>query len=183
MVKVPVDTRKGQIKIFVDGKESTGQSFTYQAIHKIKLLTGRVGTKLTISGEGFDNDLRKNLVYFNRLQAKVFAPTDLTTGALKVETNGMVAETPKAFRRSSIITIIKDLTILGYNYSIIRVDSYRNIYINGSNKVYKITQEETMSVFTKMFSSTIRFGILKFTKTIYNVIDGAALKKSHWKES
>lgn len=97
VVEVPVAVGTGPVKVKVDGKEATGQTFKYQAIAKISPLTGGKGTQVRITGEGFEELAEGNYVDFNGKPALVkeasgtsllvVAPAEVGTGPLSVTIN------------------------------------------------------------------------------------------------
>lgn len=98
VAEVPADAGFGPITVKVNGKESTGQNFTYQSVSSIKPLTGGKNTKVTINGLGFEDLVAGNIVDFNGTSATVLeanssrlvvlAPDGVTTGPLSVSING-----------------------------------------------------------------------------------------------
>jgi len=98
VAEVPADAGFGPIVVKVNGKESQGQNFTYQAIADIKPLSGGKNTKVTINGEGFEELTAGNLVDFNGTAATVLeatkeklvvvTPDGVKTGPLSVNING-----------------------------------------------------------------------------------------------
>src|SRR5262249_12378466 len=62
VVAVPVAAGSGKIVVHTNGKEVTGPDFLFQNISNIKPLSGGKGTKVTISGEGFDVNAASNTV-------------------------------------------------------------------------------------------------------------------------
>nr|WP_121271002.1 IPT/TIG domain-containing protein [Pedobacter schmidteae] len=104
VAEVPVDAGFGPIVVKVDGKESQGQNFTYQAISNIKPLSGGKNTKVTITGVGFEELVAGNLVDFNGTSATVLeatkeklivlAPDGVKTGPLSVNINGQKTTGP-----------------------------------------------------------------------------------------
>ncbi|WEK35895.1 MAG: IPT/TIG domain-containing protein [Candidatus Pseudobacter hemicellulosilyticus] len=97
VASVPVAAGTGQVRIMVNGQEVTGPDFLFQHIAAIKPMTGGAGTKVTISGEGFNTDLDKNSVAFNGKPATVVtatatelvvtAPEEVVTGSVTVTIN------------------------------------------------------------------------------------------------
>lgn len=98
VAEVPADAGFGPITVKVNGKESTGQNFTYQSVSSIKPLTGGKNTKVTINGVGFEDLAAGNIVDFNGTAATVLeannsrlvvlAPDGVSTGPLSVSING-----------------------------------------------------------------------------------------------
>ena len=97
VVEVPVAVGTGAVKVKVDGKEATGQTFKYQAIAGISPLTGGKGTQVRITGEGFEELAEGNYVDFNGKAALVkeasgtsllvVAPAEVSTGPLSITIN------------------------------------------------------------------------------------------------
>jgi hypothetical protein len=97
VVEVPVAVGTGAVKVKVDGKEATGQTFKYQAIAGISPLTGGKGTQVRIIGEGFEELAEGNYVDINGKQALVkeatgtsllvVAPAEVSTGPLSITIN------------------------------------------------------------------------------------------------
>ncbi|RYZ96179.1 MAG: hypothetical protein EOP47_24370, partial [Sphingobacteriaceae bacterium] len=98
VAEVPAEAGFGPIIVKVNGKESTGQNFTYQAISSFKPLTGGKNTKVTVNGVGFETLVAGNIVDFNGTSATVLeatterlvvlAPDGVSTGPLSVTING-----------------------------------------------------------------------------------------------
>ncbi len=109
VAKVPAQAGKGAIKVMVDGKESTGPNFIYQEIKGIKPLTGGKGTKITITGEGFDTELTKNQLYFNNIQAKV----------LEVSETKLVVEAPDKVETAKLALIINAQKTVGPQFTVV----------------------------------------------------------------
>lgn len=97
VVEVPEAVGTGPVKVKVDGKESMGQTFKYQAISGISPLTGGKGTQVRITGEGFEELAEGNYVDFNGKPAfvkeasgtslLVVAPAEVGTGPLSITIN------------------------------------------------------------------------------------------------
>lgn len=104
VAEVPKDAGTGAITVKVDGMESKGRNFTYQAIYSIKPLTGGKGTRVTIQGTGFEGLAAGNQVDFNGKTATVVEATEdklvvqtpdgVTTGPLSVSINGQKTTGP-----------------------------------------------------------------------------------------
>lgn len=109
VAKVPAEAGKGSIKVLVDGKESTGPTFIYQEITDIKPKTGGKGTKITISGQGFDTELANNLLYFNNIQGKVLAVTDTK----------LVVEAPDNVATSKVALIVNKQKTVGPEFKVV----------------------------------------------------------------
>lgn len=94
VIQVPDGATSGPVKVVVNGKEASGQSFRFQAIAAIKPLTGGKGTRLRINGSGFETVVTGNYVDFNGKAALVeeaaddhlivIAPDGVTTGPVSV---------------------------------------------------------------------------------------------------
>jgi len=97
VVEVPLNAGSGPVRVVVNGKESAGQSFKFQSVTAIKPLTGGKGTRVRISGSGFDGLVTGNYVEFNGKTAQVvevgedyviaIAPEGVSSGALSVTVN------------------------------------------------------------------------------------------------
>ncbi|MFD2555503.1 IPT/TIG domain-containing protein [Sphingobacterium tabacisoli] len=97
VAEVPEEAGYGPVEVKVDGKRSKGQNFKYQSVSNIKPLTGGKGTKVTITGTGFEENLTDNVVDFNgkkaivleasATQLLVIAPDEVSTGPLSVNIN------------------------------------------------------------------------------------------------
>lgn len=97
VAEIPAESGTGAVMVKTGGKEAKGQNFTYQAIHKIKPLTGGAGTRVVISGEGFEELITGNVIDFNGKGAVVVqasadslvvrAPDEVKTGPLSVNIN------------------------------------------------------------------------------------------------
>ncbi|RFS21716.1 hypothetical protein DVR12_13725 [Chitinophaga silvatica] len=136
VAEVPEKAGSGPVAVMVNGKTSTGANFRFQAVTTIKPLTGGAGTKVTISGEGFEGVLTSNLVDFNGKTAKVLeatatklvveAPDDVATGPVAVTINGQKTVGP-LFTKVPLPIIESvtplsgpkglDMTINGINFS------------------------------------------------------------------
>lgn len=78
IAEVPASAISSPIEVIVDGMKSTGDRFVVQTIKSIKPNSGGPGTKVLIKGEGFDVDLKNNIVDFNGKIAQVLEGTDST---------------------------------------------------------------------------------------------------------
>ncbi|WP_316822472.1 IPT/TIG domain-containing protein [Pedobacter gandavensis] len=116
VVEVPEAVGTGTVKVKVDGKEASGQTFKYQAISGIRPLTGGKGTLVRISGEGFEEIAEGNYVDFNGKAALVkeatagylvvVAPEEVKTGPLSVTINQQKITGP-------VFTVVPPPTIVG----------------------------------------------------------------------
>lgn len=94
VIQVPAGATSGPVKVIVNGKEASGQSFRFQAVAAIKPLTGGKGTRVRISGSGFEAVVTGNYVDFNGKAALVeeaaedhlivVAPDGVATGPVSV---------------------------------------------------------------------------------------------------
>lgn len=92
VAEVPDGSGTGPVEVIVDGMEATGPLFTYMAIREVKPLTGGVGTRVTIIGDGFDEIPANNVVTFagtrtevleaSATQLVVMVPAEAQTGAI-----------------------------------------------------------------------------------------------------
>ncbi|MFC3196695.1 IPT/TIG domain-containing protein [Parapedobacter deserti] len=104
VAEVPDEAGSGPIAVNVDGMSVRGQNFVFQAIRSVKPLTGGKGTRVRISGEGFETSVEGNLVDFNGKQAAILeasatsllveAPEGVETGPLALTVNGQRATGP-----------------------------------------------------------------------------------------
>ncbi|MNK05820.1 IPT/TIG domain protein [compost metagenome] len=104
IAEVPENAGSGAVLVKLEGKESKGQQFTYQAIRAIKPLSGGAGTRVVITGEGFEQLGANNIVEFNGkigtvLEASserlvVQAPSEVTTGPLALKINNQKTTGP-----------------------------------------------------------------------------------------
>lgn len=76
VAEVPDEAGFGPVSVKVEGKESKGQNFKYQAVYGIKPLSGGKGTRVVISGVGFEEQAIGNIVDFNGERAVVVESTD-----------------------------------------------------------------------------------------------------------
>lgn len=186
VVRYPANIGSGKIEVVVNDQKVIGPEFVNQDLGIIKVSpeSGLAGTEVTIEGTGFSQDLLKNKVSFNGVTAqiisatenslKVVAPTNLSTGVLQVEVGGLSAEAPQAFRRAGVMTVVRDLTSLDFNYSKIVIDSHGNLYVSGSSTITKVTPEGSTSVFVSGLSGIVGMDILN--DVIY-IADWNSVKK------
>jgi hypothetical protein len=152
VAEVPEDAGTGPVTVKVNGKEASGQTFKFQVISGIKPASGGKGTRVKISGGGFDEVIAGNYVDFNGKLALVIeatadylvvvAPADVQTGPVSVTINDQKATGP-------VFTVVPmpviesvtplsgpsgaEMTILGLNFST-HTDENK-ITINGKNTV------------------------------------------------
>lgn len=147
VAEVPADAGFGPISVKVNGRESIGQNFTYQAVSGIKPLTGGKNTKVTVTGVGFEELVAGNLVDFNGKAATVveandsrlvvLAPEGVSTGPLSVTINGQKITGPNfsvvAPPSIEVVTPLSgprgsDMTISGALFSAVLDEN--QVYIN-----------------------------------------------------
>ncbi|ETZ24875.1 hypothetical protein N824_01200 [Pedobacter sp. V48] len=152
VAEVPEEAGTGPVTVKVNGKEASGQTFKFQVISGIKPASGGKGTRVKISGGGFDEVIAGNHVDFNGKLALVteatadylvvVAPADVQTGPISVTTNDQKVTGP-------LFTVVPmpviesvtplsgpsgaEMTILGLNFSA-HTDENK-ITINGKSTV------------------------------------------------
>lgn len=104
VVEIPVEAGSGPIEVQVDGMKARGKDFTFQSITTIKPLSGGKGTKVHITGAGFELLAADNIVDFNGKRGRVLevsggsllveAPEGVETGPMAVTINGQRATGP-----------------------------------------------------------------------------------------
>lgn len=104
VAEVPEKAGSGPVTVLVNGKSSSGAVFRFQSITGIKPLTGGPGTRVTISGSGFETTPAGNLVDFNGKPAQVveasesrlvvIAPAEVTNGPVSVTVSGQKTPGP-----------------------------------------------------------------------------------------
>ncbi|MBE9586220.1 IPT/TIG domain-containing protein [Mucilaginibacter sp. JRF] len=156
---IPGGTGSGNIRVVVNDQATTGPAFKDQTLG-IKSLTpdnGLAGTSVTITGTGFSTTASDNKVYFNDVlttvksstetQLVVDAPANLSTGIVKVATNGLETTSPQPFKRAGIITIAGGPSNPIGSIQGIAVDSHDNVYVTNTTDgtVNKITPAGVVS--------------------------------------
>lgn len=186
VVKYPANVGSGKIEVVVNDQKVQGPDFINQdlGISKVSPESGLAGTEVTIEGTGFSKEILGNRVSFNGIPAqvisattnslKVVAPSNLSTGILKVDVGMLSAKAPQAFRRAGVTTIARNLSSLDFNFSKIVVDSHGNLYVSGFSEIKKITQDGEVSVFAKGFNSITGMDILN---DMLYIVDGNTAKK------
>lgn len=148
IAEVPEEAGTGPIVVNVDGKEARGQDFTYQAITAIKPLKGGKGTKVSISGTGFETTPANNQVTFNGKPAEVvastseklvvLAPDAVATGPLSVTINGQRTSGPVfTVVPPPVVSVVSplsgpqgtEMTISGTQFSDVKEEN--KVFING----------------------------------------------------
>ncbi|WP_312186313.1 IPT/TIG domain-containing protein [Sphingobacterium sp.] len=104
IAEIPEEAGSGAVMVKVEGKEAKGQQFTYQAIRAIKPLSGGSGTRVVITGEGFEELGQNNIVEFNGKAGLVIeasaqrlvvqAPSEVETGPLALKINNQKTTGP-----------------------------------------------------------------------------------------
>ncbi|WP_437918033.1 IPT/TIG domain-containing protein [Sphingobacterium sp. LRF_L2] len=94
LVEVPDGSGTGAVEVNLDDEDASGPLFTYMAIREMKPLTGGAGTRVTLTGEGFESLPEDNEVTFNGVRAQVLeasanqllvvAPVDIASGPVVV---------------------------------------------------------------------------------------------------
>jgi hypothetical protein len=148
VAEVPLAAGSGPIEVEVDGMKARGQDFTFQTISAVKPISGGKGTKVRISGEGFEVITTDNIVDFNGKRARVLeatkgsllveAPEGVETGPLAVTINGQRSTGP-VFTQVAFPDIVEvsplsgpaglQMTIKGGNFSTILDEN--KVLING----------------------------------------------------
>lgn len=144
----PVGVTTGIVKVDVNGQSTDGPVFTVippPTISSITPTSGTANVTVTINGVNFGADAAKVKVFFNGVAANVqsvtdsqittAAPTNATTGIVKVEVNGQSTDgpvftyvpSPKKWRLKSVI----------YNYSSSALQHVIYFY-NDRNMITKI---------------------------------------------
>lgn len=149
VAEVPEKAGTGPVTVVVNGKTSSGANFRFQSVTGIKPLTGGAGTRVVVSGEGFEGVLTNNVVDFNGKPAKVLeasatrllveAPAGVATGPVAVMVNGQKTIGP-AFTLvppPAIVSVTPlsgpkglDMTISGLNFSTVADENI--VTINGT---------------------------------------------------
>lgn len=154
VAEVPVAAGSGSVTVKVNGKEASGQEFKFQSITAIKPLTGGKGTRVRISGSGFEELAAGNTVDFNGKLAVieeaaedhliVIAPDGVATGAVSVTVNEQKVAGP-VFTVVAVPVILNvtplsgpagtEMTISGLTFSALSDEN--KVTINGVNVVVK----------------------------------------------
>lgn len=154
VAEVPVAAGSGSVTVKVNGKEASGQEFKFQSITAIKPLTGGKGTRVRISGSGFEELAAGNTVDFNGKLAVieeaaedhliVIAPDGVGTGAVSVTVNEQKVAGP-VFTVVAVPVILNvtplsgpagtEMTISGLTFSALSDEN--KVTINGVNVVVK----------------------------------------------
>jgi len=150
VAEVPAAAGSGPVTVKVNGKEASGQAFKFQSITAIKPLTGGKGTRVRITGSGFEALAAGNFVDFNGKEALVeeaaedhlivIAPDGVGTGPLSVTTNDQKVTGP-VFTVVAVPVILSvtplsgpagtEMTIAGTTFSTLADEN--KVTINGVN--------------------------------------------------
>lgn len=163
---LPGNTGNGKINLSVNDQQITGPEFKDQAlgINKLSPENGLAGSVITITGTGFSSNAVQNVVTFNGMQGTVIsatetsivvkAPVGLSTGPLKVNSNGAEAIAPTNFNRAGIITIAggvgnTSLSISSGRTGSLAIDRQGNVFVLevGHHRIKKITPNGTVTLF------------------------------------
>lgn len=165
-LNIPGSTGNGKILLSVNDQQAIGPEFKDQTVG-ISMLSpenGIVGTKVTITGTGFNTTAGLNQVTFNGTAARVLsatennmvviAPEGFTSGPLKLIVNGQTAFAPVNFKRAGVTTLAggpgsNQLNLTNDQNSSLVVDSKGNVFVLEveNNRVMKITPDGKVSLF------------------------------------
>jgi hypothetical protein len=165
-LNIPGGTGSGKILLRVNDQLAQGPDFKDQTlgISKLSPENGLAGTRVTITGTGFNTTASQNQVTFNGTAAKVesatatslivIAPEGLTSGPLKITVAGITALAPKDFSRAGIITVAggigsPDLKLDNYNIGGLVADSKGNLFVMEPDyhRIKKITPDGKVTLF------------------------------------
>lgn len=163
---LPGNTGNGKVVLSVNDQVVQGPEFKDQSlgINKLSPENGLAGTRVTITGTGFNANAAQNIVTFNGLPASVIsatetqivvkAPIGLSTGPLKVVNNGAEAIAPVTFRRAGVVTIAgglgsKDLDLSAFRTGSLAIDRQGNIFVLEVEKsrIKKISPQGVVTLF------------------------------------
>lgn len=111
VVQVPDGSGSGPVEVTVDGMSSTGPLFTYMSIQQVSPLTGGAGTRVTITGEGFDGSIEGNIVTFNNKRALV----------LEAAADRLVVQVPEEVETGPVLISIAGEPIIGPDFTVVPV--------------------------------------------------------------
>ena len=163
VAEVPEGASSGPVMVKVNGKEAAGQSFKFQSVTEIKPLTGGKGTRVRISGSGFEELAAGNTVEFNGKLAVieeaaedhliVIAPDGVSTGAVSVAVNGQkvagpvftVVAAPVIFNVTPLSGPAgTEMTISGTTFSTLEEEN--KVTINGVNVLIKTVTDSKITL-------------------------------------
>ena len=163
---LPGNTGNGKVIVSVNDQVVQGPEFKDQSlgINKMSPENGLAGTQVTITGTGFNANAAQNIVTFNGLPASVIsatetqivvkAPIGLSTGPLKVVSNGAEAIAPVTFSRAGVVTIAgglgnKDLDLSSFRTGSLAIDRQGNIFVLevDQSRIKKISPQGVVTLF------------------------------------
>ncbi|MDR6944219.1 IPT/TIG domain-containing protein [Mucilaginibacter pocheonensis] len=163
---IPGGTGNGKVVVSVNEQAVQGPDFKDQSLGVTALTpaSGLAGTHVIISGLGFNTAAGQNKVTFNGVAAivvsatvsslEVIAPQGLTTGPVKVTSNGVDAFAPSDFQRAGVITLAggpgnSSLELVSYRSGSLAVDGKGNVYVIEveKNRIKKIATNGTVTLF------------------------------------
>lgn len=163
---IPGGTGNGKVVLSVNDQTVQGPDFKDQSVGITSLSpeNGLAGTHVIISGLGFNTNASLNKVTFNGVAAtvvsataaslEVIAPEGLSTGPVKVVTDGVEALAPADFERAGVITIAggpgnTSLTLASYRSGSLAVDSKGNVFVIEveQSRIKKIAPNGTVTLF------------------------------------
>lgn len=172
-LNIPGGTGNGKIILTVNDQQAIGPDFKDQSlgISKLSPESGLAGTRVTITGTGFNTTASQNEVTFNGTVAKVLsatesnlvviAPEGFTSGPLKLVVNGQTALAPVNFNRAGVATLAggpgnTELNLSRDQNSSLVVDSKGNVFVLEveNHRVMKITPDGKVSLFAGSASGT-----------------------------
>lgn len=172
-LNIPGNTGSGKILLSVNDQLAQGPDFKDQTlgISKLSPENGLAGTRVTITGTGFNTTAGQNQVTFNGTAAKVesatatslvvIVPEGFTSGPLKVTVSGIMALAPKDFNRAGVITVAggigsPDLKLENYNIGGLVADSKGNLFVMEPDyhRIKKISPDGKVTLFAGSPSGT-----------------------------
>ncbi|WP_170123237.1 IPT/TIG domain-containing protein [Pedobacter nutrimenti] len=168
---LPGGTGSGKVVLSVNDQVVQGPDFKDQNLGIVKLSpdNGLAGTEVTITGSGFNASPSANTVTFNGVAAVVksaaentlvvVAPEQLSTGQVKITSNGQTAVSPTSFNRAGVLTFAggpgtTEISVSRFGGGIV-VDKQGNVYLqeNEKNRIKKISPAGVVSLFAGSPSS------------------------------
>jgi hypothetical protein len=117
VAEVPEEAGSGAVTVKVNGKEASGQIFKFQSITAIKPLTGGKGTRVRITGSGFDELVKGNYVDFNGKQALVEEAAD----------DHLIVVTPDAVGTGPVSVTINNQKVTGPVFTVVALPVILNV--------------------------------------------------------
>lgn len=189
IVNVPAGTTTGNVVVSTNNQKSAGVLFTVQSlgISTLSPTSGLVGTVVTLSGTGFSSITTQNMVFFNGIAAVVTAatatqltvlePGGVSTGAVTIKVNGLVATGP-IFSYGGVITLAGSPTnpLYGFNTNGIAIDANGNVYVanNTQNNIIKIMTDGSQSIFAGSTTGQSGFVNGNGTTALFSGVNGMA---------